>query len=258
MHGAINLIWKISVATEMALAIRLLWQGLAGEYPALFTACVVLPVKSILLMLSYWSLDVRYARQIAQNLGALDGLIGAWIVYELFSRWTTSYKGIGRFGNLLLAALVIGSVALSSVTYSQEWKALDFVTDFRIYFILHRLVFTVLGMFVAGMWLFFRCFPVAMPPNVVRHTYIAMFYFVANAAAEFLYNMIGHNFTEWTNVAIVCTTTLSFGAWAVLLNKRGEVMPPQQVVSLEDRDRVQRINDDLLDLMGGISKPKVP
>lgn len=257
MHGAINLIWEISVVAELALAIRLLWQGLAGRYPALFTASLVFPVKSILLMLSYWALDVRYAREIAQNLGGLDGLIGAWIVYRLFSRWTTSYKGIGRFGSLLLAALVFGSIALSSVTYSQEWKALDFVTDFRIYFILHRLFFTVLALFVVGMYLFFRSFPVAIAPNVARHTHIAMFYFVVNAVAELLYNMIGHNFAEWTNLAIVSSTSLSFGAWALLLTVRGEITPPTKVIPLKDRERVQRINDDLLDLMGGISKPKV-
>jgi len=258
MHGAINLIWKISVGAELVLAFRLLVQGLAGEYPALFTACLVFPIKSLLLMASYWStMSPPQARQISQNLGVFDGLLGAWIVYELFSRWTANYKGIGRFGKGLLVVLVLVSIGISLLTSRQEWKSLDFVSDFRIYIILHRILFTVLGLFVLGMWLFFRKFPVAMAPNIVRHTHLAIVYFVGNALAELAYTIGGGGrvFTERANLAIVSITALSFGAWAVLLTKRGQIRPPVQVVSSDDRARIQRLNDELLGLMGGISKP---
>jgi hypothetical protein len=258
MHGAINLIWKISVGAEFVLAFRLLVQGLAGEYPALFAGCLVFPIKSLLLMASYWStMSPPQTRQIAQNLGGLDGLLGAWIVYELFSRWTANYSGIGRFGKALLVVLVLGSIGISSLTSRQEWTSLDFVSDFRIYFILHRIFYTVLGLFLLGMWLFFRNFPVAIAPNIVRHTHLAIFYFVGNALAELAYTIGGGGrvLTERSNLAIVSITALSFGAWAVLLTRRGQIRPPAQVVSSEDRARIQRINDELLGLMGGISKP---
>ncbi len=255
MREAINLIWKLSVGAELALAIRLLLQGLAGEYPALLAASCILPIKSLLLIFSFFSTIPRnQARQVAGNLAPIEWIVSAWIVFELFSWWTRSYQGIGRFGKLLLGTLLLVALVVSVALWHVEWEALVFRQNFRIYYILNRVVWGTLGLFVLGTWLFFRNYPVAIPPDVVHHTRIALVYFVGNALCELAFTMNGLRVVSIANLAIVLVTTGSFVSWAVVLTRRGQVTPEVQQVPLDDRERIERINHDLLVFMGNFPK----
>lgn len=250
---AISIVWKICVLAELAVAGRLLFQGLAGEYPALLTVCSVLPIKSLMLIYLYGHLtrgQSDLARSMTQDLAPVEWLLYAWVVYELFSRWTRSYKGIGRFGKILLVVLLAGSLLVSAALWQAEWKALVFARDFRIYYILNRIIFGALALFVVGMWWFFRRHPVAVPANVVRHTQISMVYLVGGAVAYLSFTMIGLKAVPVANLALLVITTLSFAAWAALLSRSGQIAPEAQRVSAEDRQRIERINQELLDLMG--------
>jgi hypothetical protein len=255
VRDAINLIWKISVGAELAVAIRLLSQGLAGEYPALLAACCILPIKSLLLIYSFFSaIPQDQVRQISENLAPIEWIVSAWIVFELFSRWTRSYTGIGRFGKLLLAALLGIALVVSVCIWRVEWEALVFRANFRIYYILNRVVYGTLGLFVLGTWLFFRNYPVAIAPNVVRHTYIAMVYFVGCALCQLVFTLNGRKSVPLANLAGVTITVGSFASWALLLTRKGQVAPPLQQVSPEDRERIERINEELLVFMGNVPK----
>ncbi len=258
MREAINFIWKISIGAELAVAVRLLGSGLAGEYPALFVSCCVFPCKSLLLMWLYPHVTNQQARQISENLAPLEWICCTWIVFELFSRWTAAYPGIGRFGKILLAVLLVVAVGLSFVFWSKEWEGLDFVRSFRIYYIVHRMVYAVLGLFLLGTWLFFRNYPVAIAPNVVRHTRISLFYFLSSALAELAYTLNGPKYVAAVNLAIVSTTAISFGTWAALLTKAAQRVPEAQVVTAADRERIERLNMQFIDLLGGGDIPKHP
>lgn len=253
---AISIIWKICVLAELAVAGRLLLQGLAGEYPALMTVCSVLPLKSLLLMYVYAHVtpgQADQARLITENLAPGEWILYAWVVYELFSRWTRSYKGIGRFGKLLLVVLLAASILLSAALWHSEWKALDFARNFRIYYILNRVIFGALALFVVGMWWFFRRHPVATAANVVRHTQISMVYFAGAAVGFLSFTMMGLNAVRVANLGLMVLTTVSFCAWAALLSRTGQIAPAVQRVSPEDRQRIERINQELLNLMGELT-----
>ena len=85
---------------ELALAARLLLQGLAGAYPALLTSSCVFALRSSLLILSL-SAHRSTMGQAWRVTEPVIWLLWCWIVLELFAKWTRSYPGIGRFGRYL-------------------------------------------------------------------------------------------------------------------------------------------------------------
>ncbi|HEY3839625.1 MAG TPA: hypothetical protein VGL72_23805 [Bryobacteraceae bacterium] len=255
MGEAITLIWKVSVLAELAVAIRLLLQGLGGEYPALLTACIVLPMKSLLLMASLQSFAYKdQARLVARNLNPVEWIVSALVVFELFARWTGSYEGIGRFGKYLLAGLLTGASVISLAFLHAEWQVLDFASGSQAGYIIDRVVWGILAVFVIGTWVFFRNYPVAISPNVLRHTQISMIYFAVGALSLLIFTLNGRHVAQEINLAIVMSTCGCFCAWAILLTRRGEVAPPVQVVSQIDRDRIEKLNQELLGFMGDLPK----
>jgi hypothetical protein len=255
---AINFIWKLSILAELAVAVRLLMQGLGGEYPALLAACCVLPVKSLLVMFSYsWAASHDQARSVVVNLRPIEWILSTWIVFELFSRWTRSYVGIGRFGKYLMVTLLAIALLLSVAFWHAEWQALDFRQNFRIYYILNRMVMLSLALFVVGTWMFFRNYPVAIAPNVARHTQVAGVYFVVTALSELIFTLNswkGPRVVGVINLSIVTAAAGCYSAWAILLTRKGQVSPPAQQVSLADRERIERLNEELLVFMGNVPK----
>jgi hypothetical protein len=252
---AIPVIWKLCVGAELAAAASLLLQGLAGEYPALMTACCVLPIKSLLLISSFLSNVPRdQKRQAAIQLDPVEWIVSAWVVFELFSHWSRSYKGIGRFGKLLMAALLLGALGISFAFWPVEWKALVFAHSFRIYYFLNRIVWVALALFVIGTWRFFRNYPVAIAPNVVRSTYIAAVYFGLNGLSQLIFTMNGHAVVPYINIVIVTASMACYCSWAVLMTRRGQEIPPTQRISPSDAERIERINQELLVFMGEFPK----
>jgi len=253
VRGAIYYVWKVSIAAELALAVRLLYQGLAGRYPALFSASVVLPIKSLVLLNSYLlRLNQIQIKQLSENLGLLDLVFAVWIVYEVFSCWYSKYTGIGTLGKTLFAVIIAASIAVSVLFWSNEWQALDFVRDFRFYYILHRTMLLTPGLILIGMWLFFRMFPVQNPPNVMRYAVGATFYLLSGGIAELIFTLWGLKYMTEVNLAIVSITTVTFALWALVLNKAGEVVPQEKPRRPERYERTERLNQDLLDLMNRI------
>jgi hypothetical protein len=256
VREAIKLIWEFSILAELAVAVRLLMQGLGGEYPALLTACCILPIKSLLLLFSFAGLlTAEQRRQLGRNLEPIEWLLSSWIVFELFSRWTRSYRGIGRFGKFLLAVLLTGALLISVACWRTEWAALVFRENYRIYYILNRIFWATLALFVVGAWLFFRNYPVPVAPNVVRHTHVAVVYFVVSALGLLVFTLNGLKVVAQANLVIVMATAGCFCAWAVLLTREGQIAPPAQRVSVADRERIEKINQDLLVFMGDFRKP---
>jgi len=248
VSDTISLIWKLSILAELGVAVRLLLQGLGGEYPALLTACSVLPIKSLFLIAFYSAGDSKVLLfwKAAQP---IEWVLYSWVVFELFSRWTRSYRGIGRFGKFLLAGLLAGALIVSIAFSWGEWKALVFAGELRIYFLLNRVTWATLGLFIVFTWLFFRNYPVAVAPNVGRHTRIAAFYYVTVALSEFAFNLTGLKVGAWLNLSLVTISLGCFSAWALLLTRKGQIVPQQQVISTTDKERIEKVNRELLVLM---------
>jgi len=259
MREAINLIWRLSLLGQLVVGVRLLAIGLGGEYPALTTACCFLPIKSLLLMLSYLpSVPPNQMRLTAQYLSPLEWILCAWIVYELFSRWSESYAGIGRFGRLLFTVILVSSVLISVATWRVEWEKLIFAHNFRIYYIQERIVWGTLAFFVMGTWLFFRNYPVTIAPNVLRHTYVSLVYFTGTALCLLAFTLTGLTYVAPINLTKMIIGAGSFIAWAILLTRKGEIKPKIERVSPQDKIRIEKINQDLLTFMGNFPKTGPP
>lgn len=240
---AISTVWELSVIAELAVAIRLLWQGLGGLYPALLTASLVFPIKSVLLM------ESSHFRAVWKVLVPIDWVFNAWIVFELFSWWTRSYPGIKRFGNILLAVLLGASAGISLLFWPSEWKALDFARELQTYAYFQRFAAGALLLFLSGTLFFFRNYPAPVPPNVVRASRIMIGYLLGLTTFDLVWNFAREPIKAYCNLGIVATTFTAFLAWATFLTAEGQAPVQMKPPTAEEKDRIDRINEELLDFM---------
>jgi hypothetical protein len=245
---AINIIWRLSVATELILVARLLFQGLGGVYPALLAGSCIFALRSALLILMLSDLASR-TREAWRITEPLVWILWSWIVLELFSKWTRSYPGIGRFGRYLFGALITAALLISLIGWSFEWKALVFAHDFRIYYILNRVLMATLALFTLLMWLFFRNYPAAVAPNAVRHTHITLAYLGTNALSQLAFTLNGLKVNAAVNLLLVVATFACFSTWAVFLTRKGEERDLVPVMEPEEVARIEQVNRELLGLM---------
>jgi len=240
---ATSIVWKLSVVAELAVAVRLLWQGLGGFYPALLTASLVFPIKSVLLMESI------HFRAVWKVLVPIDWVFNAWIVFELFSWWTRSYPGIKRFGNVLLAVLLGASAGLSLLFWPSEWQALGFARELQTYAYFQRFAAGALLLFLCGTLFFFRNYPAPVPPNVVRASRIMICYLLGLTTFDLVWNFAHEPVKAYCNLGIVATTFTAFLAWATFLTAEGQISVQMKPPTTEEKDRIDRINEELLDFM---------
>jgi hypothetical protein len=248
---AINIVWRLSVATELILAVRLLWQGLGGVYPALTIASCGFALQASLLMLSRYLAHPKAAYFVAEKVtDPIVWVLWLWIVLELFSKWTRCYRGIGRFGQFFLGTLIFIALLISLISWPIEWKALVLYHDTRIYYMLTRVFMATLALFTLSVWLFFRNYPAPVPPNVVRHTHVTTIYLASMALSWLAFNL--HQ-VAWGNLSIVVLAVGSFSAWAILLTRKGEEMESIPAMSADDIARIERVNGELLGLMKNLA-----
>jgi hypothetical protein len=245
---AISIIWRLSVATELIVVARLLFQGLGGVYPALLAGSCIFALRSSLLILSLSDLVSR-TREAWRITEPLVWIMWAWIVLELFSKWTRSYPGIGRFGRYLFGVLVTVALLVSMIGWTFEWRALVFAHDFRIYYILNRVLMATLAVFTLLVWLFFRNYPAAVAPNALRHTQITVTYLATNALSQLAFTLNGLKVNAAVNLLIVVATFACFSAWAVFLTRKGEVRSTVPAMEPAEVARIEQVNRELLGLM---------
>jgi len=248
MGEAINIIWRLAVVAELILAVRLLQQGLGGIYPALLAGSCVFAFQGSLLMMSLSDLTSK-TKNLWKITEPLVWVAWSWIVLELFFKWARSYPGIGRFGKYLFAGLVAAALVASLIFWPFEWKSLVFAHDFRIYYILNRVLMAAFGLFILFVWLFFRNYPTPVSPNMVRHTHITVIYLVVNALGQLAFTLNGLKMTAAVNLLIMISTFACFSAWAILLTRKGEERSLVPTMTPEEVARIERVNRELLGLM---------
>jgi len=232
------------------LAARLLLQGLGGVYPALVAGSCAFALQQTMLILSVHHAFSRSRMQIAWKLTEpLAWLFWAWIVLELFSKWTRSYRGIGRFGRYLFVALIAVALLVSLAAWPFEWKALVSKGDFRIYYIIHRVLMATFAVFTFLVWLFFRNYPTPVAPNVVRHTAVLLSYLAVSSLSILADTLSGTTLTAPVNLLLVTVSAGSFSAWAILLTRKGEAKESIPFIPPEEIEKIERINRELLILM---------
>ena len=96
------------------------------------------------------------------------------------------------------------------------------------------------------MWLFFRNYPAAVAPNVVRHTQITVAYFAANSLSQLAFNLNGPKLAAQVNLSLVLISAGGFAAWAILLTRDGEKKESISVMNTEEIAKTERLNQELL------------
>jgi hypothetical protein len=248
MTAVIKVIWQLAIAAQLVLAVRLAQQRLVGVYQALFGQSCLFAAQNVLLMLSI-SDNRSTMRATWQVTEPIVWLCWVWLVLDLFSKWSRSYKGIGRFGRYLFVALVSAAFLVSLIGWPYEWRALVTTGDNRVYLIFNRILFATLALFTVSVWVFFHNYPTPVTKNLVRHTYITIAYLCSLAFGNWAFTLSGTRLTLFVNVSIVLSAALCFGAWAVLLTRKGEARESIPYMDPNEIEKIVRLNRELLILM---------
>jgi hypothetical protein len=118
--------------------------------------------------------------------------------------------------------LLLAGVGLTAVSSRHDYGVLAWAGTLRGIYALRRGIQISLAIFIVGVaWFFRKYHPVKMPPNLIAHTRVTGFLFVATAIRTAAFNSQSVN-TEVIQIAMLAIRSACFLAWAICLSSAGE------------------------------------
>jgi len=169
-------------------------------------------------------------------------------VLEIFNRWSSSFPGIGKFGQRLLLVLLALSTGLCFATLPVIWSTAGWIFANYIVYIANRAVHAGLAAFLILMLVFFLKFGGPVAANLKRHTWAMTVFATANTLGYFL--MTARNF--WLgNLLLPGISAGTLIYWIFALRTSGEAVP----VTPEDTEgwgAAEEMNRQLLEFAGSV------
>jgi hypothetical protein len=150
--------------------------------------------------------------------------IQCWMVVEIFGHWTERYPGIGKFGRRLLAAFSVLAVFIGIAVGWRSYPMLEWAESLRGAYVLRVAATFALTLFmILTTWFFRRFFCPAAPRNLIRHTWISLFGFLALSARATLFNgrLIPIAVLQYGMLAIWIGC---YSCWLMMLSPEGDAV----------------------------------
>ena len=156
-----------------------------------------------------------------------------WVLYilmviEVFQKVFIKFPGIARLAQRVVIAsmLIAFAFALASIggDLTDGWTGRSLVPR---YSIILRTISSALNIFMLLIAAFLVWMPVPLPPNTIRHSLLYFFYFFVATGVHYVLNVNIKN-GEWvqiSNLVISLLTLAALGAWHLLLQPEGEIIP---------------------------------
>lgn len=166
---------------------------------------------------------------------------------ELFRLVCKHYPGIGGFGRTLVFALTILAIIGSTLTAGPEIAVIErqrSVIDLVVAF--QRFTSTALALFLVGTALFFVRFPTAFRRNVLVHGCLLAVFFVTSSCSDLAFVFMGMRAARDLSAFMLSAAAACFLAWTFLLTRTGERKPLLSAKDVDEIERVERWNRELL------------
>jgi hypothetical protein len=175
------------------------------------------------------------------------------VVLELYSLVLVNYKGLHTVGRwvfliaITLAVLISGLSVLPTLGNPNEKAVVIFY-----YALVARGIMFSLVLFILLILFFLSWYPISLSRNLVIHTFVCTIYLISHSLGYLVRNVEGTVVTYAVNLANQCITIICFGAWMLLLTRKGETtkMVVRREWTLEEEkrlvDQLTAINSSLL------------
>lgn len=241
-------LWIALLVAEAALVCRLVMERLVSRYP-FFAAYAFLDMIAGIILFRVWHPGGGYVRLYNAYIVIISILrIGA--TGEIYERICEHFPGIGRF-RLRLAGillLIVGSIAYFSIAAVGNHLPLR---SQRHASVVEQYQSVLLAGMLVGIWIFFRMLRIAprYRKNVIVHWRLITLYFLVSAGNALV--ALLSNFgppLHLANAAMLAADLALVIAWTVLLNRRGEELPVDDLCEVEISGN-ERANTAIVDII---------
>jgi hypothetical protein len=172
-------------------------------------------------------------------------------ILEIFQLVLRTHVGIATLGRKVLTMSLIASTVVSCMTLFVDLQTVNVTSALLDTFaLLERLVLTSVLLLVLCLTMMLAYFPVPITPNVRLHTCIFAAYFFIKTVLAWARTIWGVGVLKTTNPIAQITMALCLLAWAVWMNRAGEIATNVRRPSSDDEARLlgqlDAINQTLL------------
>jgi len=243
-------LWRVSTGLEVVLFIRLAATGLWRIYPCFFAYIAALATESTILLSLDQSTRIYYKVWVLTR--AILMAVETAAVLEIFSRWSDSFHGIGKFGKQLLLVLVVIATGLCLSTVPINWSTKGWNFAIFLMLVVNRAVHAGLAAFLILMLGFYMKFGGPVARNLKLHTWAMTAFGVANALSYFLLTSKKVSVGQYAMQA-VSAGTLIF--WIVTLRSSGE-NPPETPKNPEAWAEAEAMNRQLMEFASAVKQTR--
>jgi len=224
-------LWIACLVAQGAVLLRLLFAGLVRRGFPFFSAYLTWGIFSGLLLvwIPYTSKSYAHAWLVVEPVFILLGFGTLW---ECYRRAVAPYQRGDRYFVLALAGTLSFTFALFSL--SLELHTLTRITSYFWVILFDRMESTGTALFLGGLWLVFRQFPIARGSNTSLHWRLLLFFGLQNSAAFMVIAISSGRLVDLGNVISQASSLVLYILWAWNLSAGGEIEPVRPPIDLDE------------------------
>ena len=218
-----KVLWVASVVAQCALLVRLFSAGLVRRAFPFFTGFIAWGVVSglALIWIPFRSNAYGHAWLLSEPLFALLGFATLW---ECYRRAVDKHPTGDRFFVFAIAGAL--SLSLSVFTLSLELHSLHHISVYYWVILLDRIEASGTALFLGGLWIVFRQFPIARNTNTGVHWILLLVYGAANSIPFMLVAASSGNLVNLGNLLAQAFSLVLYILWTLRLTASGELDTP--------------------------------
>lgn len=226
-------LWIASLAAQCALVARLISERLVRRAFPFFTAYLVWGILSGVALVWIPFGSSFYARSwlLLEPGFAFLGFASVW---ECYRRAVAPHSRSDQFFVLAIAGALALTFCFFTITLDLHW--LGRLTTYFYVVLLDRIEASGSALFLGGLWLVFRDFPVARKSNTGVHWLLLFLLGVQNSVAMMIIALSSGRLVNFGNAVSQASSIILYVLWAIRLSAAGEVETPVNIVDPDNGD----------------------
>lgn len=218
-----KVLWVASVVTQCVLLVRLFAAGLVRRAFPCFTAFIAWGVVSglVLVWIPFESNAYGHAWLICEPVFVVFGFATLW---ECYRRGVSEHPPNDRYFVFAIAATL--AFTLSLFTLSLELHTLRNLSVYYWVILLDRTEASGTAMFLGGLWIVFRRFPIPRNSNTTVHWTLLFFYGIANSIPFMIVAASSGSLVNLGNLLAQAGSLILYILWSLRLTSGGELDAP--------------------------------
>ncbi len=231
-----KVLWIACLVAQSAVLARLIAAGLVRRGFPFFSAYLTWGILSglVLVWVPFSSASYGHAWLICEPLFVVLGFASVW---ECYRRAVAPYQPGDRYFVLAIAGTM--ALTLSIFSLSVELHALSRVNAYYTVILFDRLESSGTALFLGGLWLVFRQFPIARSSNTSLHWRLLLLYGLQNTVVFMIDALSSGRLVNLGNVVGLTCSLVLYVLWALGLSEAGEIEPDHPSIGPVDEDRFE-------------------